>query len=219
MQNSETVDHLFLRCSFASQLFVWLESKLGCNINQSNALSLLAIISPNTSAQLNNVRIVAVNYVIWIIWTTRNNSLFSNQATSFQTVCSLFTTNVKLSGNLSSNSMQHSMSEFTSLKAFAIDCHPPKASSIHQVNWHSLILGWIKCNTDRATRWCPSRAGCGGIFRNLRLYIVGGFVESLGIKNSIFAKLMELLKLLRLPILKTRRNHGLNMTLSLLSMR
>lgn len=178
MQNSETVDHLFLRCSFASQLFVWLESKLGCNINQSNALSLLAIISPNTSAQLNNVRIVAVNYVIWIIWTTRNNSLFSNQATSFQTVCSLFTTNVKLSGNLSSNSMQHSMSEFTSLKAFAIDCHPPKASSIHQVNWHSLILGWIKCNTDRATRWCPSRAGCGGIFRNLRLYIVRGFVES-----------------------------------------
>ncbi|KAG5080771.1 hypothetical protein JHK86_004836 [Glycine max] len=121
--------------------------------------------------------------------------------------------------NLSSNSMQHSMSEFTSLKAFAIHCHPPKASSIHQVNWNSLILGWIKCNTDRATRWCPSRAGCGGIFRNLRLYIVGGFVESLGIKNSIFAKLMELLKLLRLPILKTRRNHGLNMTLSLLSMR
>ncbi|KAH1247536.1 Transmembrane protein 184B [Glycine max] len=92
-KNLETADHLFLCCPFAIQLWTWLESMRSCSINRSNALSLLNIVSPFTSAQLNDVRIAAVGYVIWIIWTARNNSLFSNQATSFQSPCLLVVAN------------------------------------------------------------------------------------------------------------------------------
>ncbi|KAL5147461.1 Transmembrane protein [Glycine soja] len=63
-KNLETADHLFLCCPFAIQLWTWLESMRSCSINRSNALSLLNIVSPFTSAQLNDVRIAAVGYGI-----------------------------------------------------------------------------------------------------------------------------------------------------------
>jgi len=69
-----------------------------------------------------------LTYVIWMIWIACNKSQFENQRTSIHSACFLIVANVKLSGNLSHNSIHQSVSELLTLKAFDVNCHPKKGS-------------------------------------------------------------------------------------------
>ena len=42
--------------------------------------------------------------------------------------------------------------------------NPWKGVQIKQVMWHAPLTGWVKANTNRATKGCSSAARCGGIY-------------------------------------------------------
>lgn len=51
-------------------------------------------------------------------------------------------------GNINIKMENFSMHEFTIIKAFNVDIHPPKAPKIIEVLWLFLAIGWLRCNTD-----------------------------------------------------------------------
>jgi hypothetical protein len=99
------------------------------------------------------------------------------------------------------------LNDFTILKNFSINGHPPKAPSIIEVVWHPPYINWIKCNTDGAAT--NGNSACGGIFRNQMVEFLGGFAENTGNNNAFFAELSGVLRAIELA----HQNQWLNLWL------
>lgn len=84
------------------------------------------------------------------------------------------------------------MIDFTILKYFGINVHPPKVLKILEIFWNPPHLHWVKCNTVEAAKACLSLAYCDGFFRNKDGDFIGGFVAPLDIQNSLFTELMAI---------------------------
>lgn len=72
---NETIEHLFLHCPFARQIWNWLFSKLNCAIDYSSLHSLISISDLNGDSQVQDVIIAAITFSFYRIWSRRNNSL------------------------------------------------------------------------------------------------------------------------------------------------
>jgi ribonuclease HI len=85
--------------------------------------------------------------------------------------------------------MFSSIQEFSFIKYFGADCHPPPPPSIKQVNWTRLPFNWVKCNTDGASRGSPGASYCGGIFRDHLGTFLGAFSANIGVATSLYAEI------------------------------
>lgn len=75
------------------------------------------------------------------------------------------------------------------LKNFSATTHPRKDSNPITVLWTTPRLGWIKVNTDGASRGCPGLAASGGIFRDSQGCFLRAFAGFIGFAIAARAKL------------------------------
>jgi hypothetical protein len=80
------------------------------------------------------------------------------------------------------------MRDFTILKKFKIDIHPPKAPTIKEVLWCPPQINWMKCNTDGAST--TDTTAYGSIFRNHLADFRGAFAENIGKNSAFFAEIL-----------------------------
>jgi ribonuclease HI len=80
-----------------------------------------------------------------------------------------------------------SIRDFSIIKYFNINIHPPKAPQTKEVIWYPPSSGWIKCNTDGAASSVTS--SCGGIFRNFLADMVCCFAQNTGQGFAFHAEL------------------------------
>lgn len=59
---------------------------------------------------------------------------------------------VSLSGSLSAGAVSISLEDLEIVRAFKISAHAPRAPKFTQVTWIPPNCGWVKCNTDGASR-------------------------------------------------------------------
>jgi hypothetical protein len=116
----------------------------------------------------------------------------------------MISASVSLSGNKTNKTINSSMRDFTILKNFRINLHPPKAPIIKEVFWQPPLFNWIKGNTDGAAN--SSTAAYGGLFRNHLADFMGGFAENIGNKSVFFAEISEAIKTIEIA----HQNHWLN---------
>lgn len=83
-----------------------------------------------------------------------------------------------------------SISEFVILKAFLAKGRSCNAHSIKEVTWIPPICGWIKCNTDGASRGSLGDAACGGLLRDSNGAILGCFSNNVGISYALNTELL-----------------------------
>jgi hypothetical protein len=93
-----------------------------------------------------------------------------------------------------------SMRDFTILKKFNIDIHPPKTPTVKEVLW-------LKCNTDGAST--TDTTTYGGIFRNHLAYFRGGFAENISKNSAFFAEILGAIRAIEISY----QNHWFNLWL------
>ncbi|CAJ2661751.1 unnamed protein product [Trifolium pratense] len=125
--------------------------------------------------------------IINMIWLARNNMRFNNIKTSRHSAIAFISSNVVLSGNKTKLLASGSIRDFSILKYFNINIHPPKAPQIKEVIWCLPSHGWIKCNTDGAATLVTS--SCGGIFRNYLADLVCCFAQNTSQGSAFHAEL------------------------------
>lgn len=184
---TESFDHLFFHCSFASRLWTWLGDILQTSIDQSSMLVVLSVCNKQWSSQAKDAVLSAIVHIIWFIWYSRNQLRFQNIFVPFERVNTMIKVAVTLSGNMTKGSCKNSMAEFKILKFFNISLHAPSAPNISQVIWYKPPWSWFKCNTDGASRGNPGLAAIGGIFRDSSGAFVGCFSHILGVSTSFRA--------------------------------
>lgn len=189
MQDFETTAHIFLNCSYATNLWNWLSIILRVPIDHSSFSGILAVIKRQWSMKLKDVVLSAVIHILWAIWSNRNLCRFENKFRSISGSITLIKKAVKASGNLSHGHMLSAMEEFSVLKPFSITCYARPAPSIKEIEWKPPMCNWMKCNTDEAAHGSLGNASCGGILSDYRAVVADCFAANLGICTSLFAEL------------------------------
>ena len=103
------------------------------------------------------------------------------------TVISVIKDLTRLVGNSSKASMKNGMLDFNVIKFFGINTRTGKVLCPLPVRWEFPSPGWVKINTDGATRGYPGLATCGGIFRGSMREFIGAFSAFLEVQTAIVA--------------------------------
>ena len=187
--SGETLQHLFMDCTFAKRIWNWLSSIIKVPCNFTSVLDFVEVCNRGWSPLCKLITLAAVTYCFNLIWYCRNQKRFADKIVNARTAINLIISGTSLSANSSSLKAFSSISDFVILRAFSVKMNYGNAPKIIEVLWHPPIMQWLKCNIDGASKGNPGPSACGGIFRNSTADFMGAFAFSLGISNSLFAEL------------------------------
>jgi len=192
----ETSFHLFFECPYATTLWNWLASLFNRSLYFNSIEDIWTLCERRMSPQSKVVTTAALVNLINVIWHARNQARFNDKKVHWRSSISCIIANTSLSGNLATATASSSISEFSFIKKFCVNIHPPKAPRIVEVIWHPPIHHWIKCNTDGASN--SVTASSGGIFRDREANYLLGFAENVGQENAYFAQLSAAMRAIEL---------------------
>jgi len=132
---SKTSAHLFLECSFANQLWSWLQSLINVNFNLSSFLEPLLVYERSWSPQCKLVILSAIINCFNTIWFCRNQRRFQDKIINLRTAKNLIISSTNMSGNLTKLSARSSITEFVILKHFDVKINLPKPQIIKEILW------------------------------------------------------------------------------------
>ncbi|XP_050222727.1 uncharacterized protein LOC126672819 [Mercurialis annua] len=173
----EDIEHIFVRCPFAQNLWNTVGLIFGRRINTDDSLKNLILEASNEN----------FSHQVFDIWNVA-------VVTSVGLSCAL-----KECDSFSHRPSNNSISELQILSNLRIRNVSPKPLKVTSIFWRPPPSGWIKVNTDSSALGTPGPAGGGGIFRNARGFCKGCFSVNLGsafafwaeIETAIFAVLKE----------------------------
>jgi len=194
--HSESSFHLFFQCSYAIRLWCWLASMLSCPLHFQHIEDIWTVCDKPWNPQCKLVVTAAIINLINSIWYARNQIRFQNKKIHWKSSIASIISNTSFAGNNSNSRASNSMTDFTILKKFNVNLHPPNAPKIIEVLWQPPIFQWIKCNTDGSANDITS--SCGGIFRDKESNFILCFAENTGIGNSLHAELCGAMRAIEL---------------------
>lgn len=118
----------------------------------------------------------------------RNLSRFEDKKFTVGRVISIFS-NTQFYSSISTGFSSNSMQDFQVIKVFRLKCILSPAMAIIEVHWKAPSFGWIKCNTDGASRGSLGLAACGSLFRDGFGASLNCFSLMLGVAHSLIAEL------------------------------
>ncbi|KAK0574763.1 hypothetical protein LWI29_028697 [Acer saccharum] len=161
----ETIDHLFLHCIRASE--IWVSSRQG---RAWNSLFFA---------------------IVWTIWESRNHLVFSNSDKGIVQAVDMIKFRVawwfKHHGEGSSDPITVILQD---IAGRCFDKIKKKAAST--ADWSPPSLGAFKFNVDGSARGNPGSAGIGGVLRDFRGKVIGSFSKFVGIADAITAEIFAI---------------------------
>jgi ribonuclease HI len=188
-QHIETSFHIFFECQFAIKLWSWLAGCLNFTLQFTSMEDIWKLCDLNWSPQSKVTILAVIINLLHTIWIVRNKARFNDIMINWRSAVSMIIVNTAMSGNNTKKLSSNSIRDFTFLKSFKITIHQPKATFLKEVYWHPPLINWLKCNIDGASSGNPSKAACGGIFRNHESDFVYGFAEPLGDTTAYIAEM------------------------------
>jgi len=185
----ETSKHLFLHCSFATNLWLWLGGILHITFNLASFETLISSIPPKCSSQVRDIYWATMVHSLHDIWLTRNSLWFTNLTTSVHSTKARIRAAISFSGNISTGKCIASNANI--LDAFSVSPHNRRVSDILLVVWKAPSTPWIKVNTDGSL--IGSHAACGGLFHDHLGSLLGAFVCNIGHSTVFYAEVYAFL--------------------------
>jgi ribonuclease HI len=203
----ESTFHLFFECPFAVHIWSWFSSVIGINLHFQSIEDIWKVCDRNWNPQCKVVITASLVNIFSTIWFARNQSRFMDKNIHLKTAINMISANVLLSGKKTRKVFNSSMRDFSILKKFKIDIHPPKAPTIKEILWCPPQSNWMKCNTDGAAT--TDTASYGGIFRDHLADFRGGFAENIGKNSAFFAEILGAIRAIEIAF----QNHWYNLWL------
>jgi len=173
---NETSAHLFLHCSFATNLWLWLGGMLHITFNLASFETLFSSIPPNCSSQMRDIYLAALVHTLHDIWLTQNSLRFTNTTSAVHSTKARIHAAISFSGNISTGKCI--ASDANILDAFSVSSHNLRVSDILMVSWKAPTAPWIKVNTDDSL--IGTHAACGRLFRDHLGSHLGAFACNIG---------------------------------------
>ncbi|KAK3199002.1 hypothetical protein Dsin_022417 [Dipteronia sinensis] len=189
--NSESSDHLFLRCPLAAALWEAVFSAFQRCISVNSWSSFFSqAMSVSFSDHVLVLWKTSIHAVVWSVWLARNQWIFKSKAIEFISALSLVWHAVSDANRLEIGCMRNCVDDLLILRRFDLRGRLARAPFIRSVIWSPQAPGWIKVNIDGAALSSLVVKGCRSVFHNCRAFVKCGFAVPLG---QVFAFEAELL--------------------------
>lgn len=144
----ETLDHVFLHCSFAQRSWSWIMSLFNTSLAFSTWQQFWhSIFSKRFSPQIYNLWMVACLMMIFLIWKARNKLRFDDVKPVFSQICSHALATLRRLGTFLPGFVFPSTDSFI-LNKIGIPVHLCRAPKVYNVIWKKPTFPWLKVNTD-----------------------------------------------------------------------
>ncbi|WCJ18474.1 Retrovirus-related Pol polyprotein from type-1 retrotransposable element R2 [Euphorbia peplus] len=191
LNHVESIDHNFIRCNFASNLWQAISALFGVQINTTGSISFLVseALNHKFSKQISLLWLAAILNGFWLLWHFRNLAIFEDIPPVLYNLLRQLWAFLREIDKNNSCSSSNSMKDFHVLRQLGLSVRPSRAPKIIGISWKPPSSGWLKVNTDGSALGAPSSAGSGGIFRTSRGFPKGCFAFSIGCSFAHIAEL------------------------------
>ena len=191
-RGEDSLDHVFTKCPYATAIWFALGSLFDASFELSQGFLHLfkAASGVSFSSQISALWSSAIINGVWVIWRTRNATIFEDVEPNIHSALRMLWRAIKDTNFFRFGKMFNMVDELRILHLLNIKGIPGLAPRIVCVVWQPPPMGWIKVNIDGSAMGTPGAAGSGGIFRNASAFPRGSFAFSMG---STFAYMAELI--------------------------
>ncbi|KAL8511863.1 hypothetical protein ACS0TY_018337 [Phlomoides rotata] len=177
---SETLDHIFVHCSFTRTLLCKVANLFGLTLYYD--IGFLDVFIQATSShfgkQLGCLWQCAFITSLWSVWHARNKAVFEEVQPSTQRSFAFVLASIKEMGQLDLGHMVSSVNELIILSRLGLSGRPAPPRSTTVIRWKPPHRGWIKMNMDGSVPSSPGSLFAGAIFRNSRGFFVAAFTKT-----------------------------------------
>ncbi|KAL6218685.1 hypothetical protein ACLB2K_011895 [Fragaria x ananassa] len=192
--NVETAEHLFLHCSFATNIWGNLLDLFQVRGVFNDIISFFTYpVRHGYSSQLTLLWWGMIGACFYAIWHARNALRFQELIILPGSLLHSIKMQLHEINFLSKDTMKNTVGELCILHRIGIKGRPSKAPKIVEVMWHVPSNYQVKFNTDGAARGSPGLAGFGGIFQDHLGQVLGCFSGNLGIATALEAELQAVI--------------------------
>ncbi|KAL0292122.1 UNVERIFIED_CONTAM: putative ribonuclease H protein [Sesamum radiatum] len=196
--HTESLRHLFIDGTGISRVWEYFAKKLNMNLPRTDNIVLLLNYWRISALGANHIRMILPMLILWFGWLERNdvkhrNKKFNPERIIWKVHQHIVTiSKTKIAKGLNWKGDRHFA------KSIGLDIGSSYKPKLKIVKWTKPEAGWIKINTDGASKGNPGVAGAGGIARNEEGAVIFAFYETLGEANNSFAEVFGLFKALQI---------------------
>jgi len=180
-KHEESIQHLFFECFNALHISSWVR-QIFLTSHFSNKDDLISFIKSDGSPFVKLIKLVAINFSVWMISRMRNYARFQDKIEVSRAIL-VVKDLICLVGNSSKASMKNDMLNFNVIKFFGINTRSGKVLRPLLVRWEFPSLGWVKINTNGTARGYSGLATCGGIFHGSMREFIGALYVFLEVQT------------------------------------
>jgi len=158
----ESSNHLSFQFPFATELWLWLGSRLNVVVDDTLIHVILACVPLQISLQVGNMFVAAIVHTLHTILMSRNTLRFKNDKASIHATKVKIDYFVTINGNNSYGCCLASNSPF--LDSFSVSLHRRRIKEIMAVFWKPPSSPWLNVNMNDSV--IGTNAACGRIFQH-----------------------------------------------------
>ncbi|KAL2227910.1 UNVERIFIED_CONTAM: putative ribonuclease H protein [Sesamum indicum] len=194
----ESLQHVFIEGNGIRCVWEHFAKKFNMHLPNTDNIVLLLNYWRISALGQNHIRMIVPMLILWFGWLERNdvkhrNKNFNSERIKWKVHQHIVTT----FKSKTTKRINWKGDRFVA-KSMGLELGSQYKPKIKIVKWTKPELGWIKINTDGASKGNPGRAGAGGIARDEEGAVILAFYEVLGETNNTFAEVFALFKALQL---------------------
>ncbi|KAL0349464.1 UNVERIFIED_CONTAM: putative ribonuclease H protein [Sesamum radiatum] len=206
--HTESLRHLFIDGTGISRVWEYFAKKLNMNLPRTDNIVLLLNYWRISALGANHIRMILPMLILWFGWLERNdvkhrNKKFNPERIIWKVHQHIVTiSKTKIAKGLNWKGDRHFA------KSIGLDIGSSYKPKLKIVKWTKPEAGWIKINTDGASKGNPGVAGAGGIARNEEGAVIFAFYETLGEAKTRLQRFLACLKHFKSAKLKVFHESG-----------
>ncbi|XP_077252938.1 uncharacterized protein LOC143892304 [Tasmannia lanceolata] len=184
IESGESVDHLFIHCKVAREVWGRILERFGMNwVFPSSIKELFEGWPCNPWGKKGKTLWwLSLLALLWVLWIERNNRVFEGKAKSSYF---LFIKVIALSISWArALPLFQFVSAFDLWEGWGVVCNSKETINVTSQVWRSPPVGLVKLNFDGSSLGNPGPAGIGGILRDCTGAVIKAFSDPIGIADS-----------------------------------
>ncbi|KAL0356478.1 UNVERIFIED_CONTAM: putative ribonuclease H protein [Sesamum radiatum] len=205
--NIETLSHVFLDGPEISKVWEFFARKLNVILPSTKNITLFFSYWRFSSIGKNHIRTILPMLILWFCWLERNDSKHRGLKFNSDRIIWKVHQFIQTIGRTKAASSVNWRGDSNLAYCMGFPTCVKRKTNLMTVKWYKPDRGWIKINTDGASKGNPGPAGAGGIARDEKGMPIFAFYEFIGEATNMYAEVYGLFKALQ--ICQTENIHRL----------
>ncbi|KAL2242478.1 UNVERIFIED_CONTAM: putative ribonuclease H protein [Sesamum indicum] len=195
---SNIESHVFLEGPEISKVWDFFARKFNTTFPSTNNITLFLSFWRFSSIGKNHIRTILPMLILWFCWLERNDAKHRGMKFNSDRIIWKVHQFINTISRTKLTTLLNWKGDANIASTMGFPTYVKRRTTLMKVKWNKPDRGWIKINTDGASKGNPGPAGAGGIARDERGAAIFAFYEFIGEATNMYAEVYGLFKALQI---------------------